>query len=386
MISRIKQFLRKFDIYQLLALPVLVIVIFSAIDFKTSEIVVGVILPLSKHQGIRVINQKNGLMLAAKHINRLGGINGRKILLKIVDNEGCPERTAEMMRDLIYENEVAAVIGGIKPDETRVIQTMAEQAQVPFLTPFCTHFEITANDARFTFRSITDDQKQFEALAEFAAKRFACRKPAIIYDHDLYGTESAQRFIENSGRHGQQVCAAVSYNSGNMNFRQQIESIQSANPDSVFILAPPADSAIILRHLREARFSRPVFGGNAMATSDFIEAAGVYSEGVVVTLPFNARLGGQRSEYFLTEYYETSRLQADADAALAYESLMILALALKSSTADRLSIATSLAALHGWESITGSGGFDANGNQVRPAEIAIIKERQKIPANLEEFF
>jgi hypothetical protein len=42
--------------------------------------------------------------------------------------------------------------------------------------------------------------------------------------------------------------------------------------------------------------------------------------------------------------------------------------------------------MHGWESVTGSGGFDQQGNQVRPAEIAIIKERQKIPVSMEDLF
>lgn len=379
-------FFKQFDIFQLLALPVLLIILYFSIDIKPSDVSVGVILPLSGEFSPRAQNHLNGLMLAVRHINDIGGINGRKLGLQIKDSLGMAEKTAEITRDLIYENEVIALVGGFSPANTRIIQAMAEKAQIPFLTAICTHFETTSGGSKFTFRSITDDRRQFEALAEYSAKKFNSRKPALIYDLDLYGSDSAQKYIETCTRFNQQVCSAVSYPKGSLNFRKQIETILAANADSLVILAPPADSAMILRQVREARFSHEILGGNQFAASEFMNMAGVYSEEVITTLPFNARLGGQKADYFLTEYYEQYSIQADADAAMGYEALMLMALALKSGEPDRLAVRNALALLHGWESVTGSGGFDEDGNQVRPAEIAIIKDRQKIPITLEGLF
>lgn len=385
-LRKIINYCRRLDIYQLLALPMIAIILIFSIDIRPDVIAIGVVLPSAGENALRAINYRNGLTLALTHINRLGGINGKKLRLEFRDNQGILSQTAVVTRDLIYESEVTAIIGGITPAETRLIQFLSEKARVPFITSMCTHFEITANDANYTFRSITDDQKQFDALAEFAAKRFNSRKPALIYDNELYGSESAQKYIASCARFGQQVCAALTYSPGSLNFRKQIDLIQSSNPDSLVILASPTDSAVILRQIREGRLQQPVLGGNAMSTPQFINLAGVYSEGVIITLPFNSRLGGQRADYFLSEYFELYSTQADADAAMGYESLMILAMALKAGAPDREAIRNAIAALHGWESISGSGGFDARGNQVRPAEIAIIKERQKIPANLGELF
>jgi branched-chain amino acid transport system substrate-binding protein len=386
MIKKIRDFFGRFDVYQLLALPLVITVMLLSLDLRGRDIAVGVVLPLTGEQASISSSRCNGLQLAVSHINKLGGINGKKLRLELRDSRNDPETAAEAARDLIYESDVAAIIGGTNQHDAGILQYLAEKAQIPFLSAFCTHYEITANDSQFTFRTITDDQKQFEALAEFAARRFNSRKPALIYDAGLYGSESAQKLMETCARFGQQVCAAVSYKSGALNFRKQIELIQSSNPDLLVILAPPTDSAIILRQAREARFNHPVMGGNSMASPEFLGIAGVYSEGVVITLPFNARLGGQRAEYFLSEYSDIHGNQADADAAMSYESLMILALALKSGESDRLAVNNALHSLHGWESVAGSGGFDSRGNQVRPAEKAIFKERQKIPANLEELF
>jgi len=383
---RFVAFLKSFDIYQILSLPVLLLVILLSGDFRTTDIRIGVILPLTGAGSLRAGSHRNGLELALKHINAQGGINGRKICLETRDSKGSAILAAELARDLIYETEVVSIIGGLSPSETRVIQQVAENAQVPFLTALCTHHEITENGSIFTFRSITDDKSQFEALAEFSARRFNCRKPALIYDSTLYGAESAHKYMEICIKFGQQVCAAVSYQPDSLNFRRQLQVIQASNPDALVLLTPADTAAIITRQAREARFNHPILGGNHLSLPEYSSIAGVYAESVITTMPFNPRLGGQRADYFLSEYYENYSSQADSFAALGYEALMLEVLALRAGETSRLAIRNSLAQLHGWESVAGSGGFDNHGNQVRPAEIAIIKERQKIPVNLEALF
>ena len=65
---------------------------------------------------------------------------------------------------------------------------------------------------------------------------------------------------------------------------------------------------------------------------------------------------------------------------------MIVTLALKSVSEKNLTIRDALSTLKVWDSIIGSGGFDDNGNQVRPSELAIIKDKQTIPISMEELF
>ena len=64
----------------------------------------------------------------------------------------------------------------------------------PFLTGVCTHFEVTDSGSAYTFRTITDDKRQFEDWQR--SQVFEISKLAIIYDEDLYGAESAQKYAE----------------------------------------------------------------------------------------------------------------------------------------------------------------------------------------------
>ena len=381
--KRLKRYFKRFDKFQLLAIPVLLLLIYFSIDFKSNDINIGIILPLTGNFSSRSISHLNGIKLAVKDINEQGGINKSRIRLIVKDSSRVSP--AEAARDLIYKEKVSMIIGGFTSEETRIIQYISEKALIPFLTAICTHYEI-ANSSSYTFRSITDDQRQFDALSSIAYNRYKAKRPAIIYDSELYGAESAQRYIEICSRHSQQVSNALPFPKGTINFKEQLESLFQTKPDSLVILAPAADSALIVRQAREMKFNKPILGANQCASSEFIHLAGIYSESIITTLPYNPRAGGQKFDTFLNSYHENYGLKADFDAETGYEALMIVALALKSVSEKNLTFRDALSNLKVWDSIIGSGGFDDNGNQVRPSELAIIKDKQTIPISMEELF
>ena len=381
--KKTKKYFRRFDKFQLLAIPVLLLLIVFSIDFKSNNINIGVILPITGDFSSRAISHLNGIKLAVKNINELGGINKSRIRIIVKDSNSISP--AEAARDLIYNDRVSLIIGGFSSEETRTIQYISEKALIPFLTAICTHYEI-ANSSSYTFRSITDDQRQFEALSSIANNRYKAKRPAIIYDTELYGAESAQKYIEICSRHSQQISNALPFPKGTINFKEQLESLFKTKPDSLVILAPAADSALIVRQAREMKFNKPILGANQCASSQFIHLAGIYSESIITTLPYNPRAGGQKFDSFLNAYQENYGQKADFDAETGYEALMIVTLALKSVSEKNISLRDALSTLKVWDSIIGSGGFDDYGNQVRPSELAIIKDKQTIPISMEELF
>lgn len=382
--KKLKRFFHKFDLFQILVIPVLLLLLCFSVDFKSNNITIGVILPLSGDFSNRAQNHLDGINLAIAYINRQGGINNRKISLQIKDSSKCD--VTEATRDLIYDSKSVAILGGFTSEETRKIQYISERALIPFITGICTHFEI-AQASAYTFRTITDDQHQFDIMSSYSSSRYDIRRPAIIYDTELYGEESARKYSEISSKYYQQITSSVSFSKGTVNFKTHLAELLKSRPDSLVILAPAAESALIVRQAREMRFKKLIIGANQCNSSEFLQLAGIYSEGVLSTLPYNPRAGGQLSDIFQNSFLENYGHQADADAATGYESVMVLASAMANSNIHpEQSLRESLASCHGWDSIIGSGGFDNDGNQSRPAEIAIIKEKQAIPVSLEGLF
>lgn len=385
-IKNFVRFFKKLDIFQILSLPILIFILFFSLDFKSPTYKIGIVLPLTGEHGIRSQSHLNGITLALNHINNLGGINDKKIVPIIKDCGVTQEKAVEITRDLIYEQNAIAIFGGFSPANTRAIQAVTEGAGVPFITGICTHFEITNTGSGSSFRTITDDRRQFEALAEYSSKKHNVTRPAIIYDDEIYGADSAQKYAEIAMRFGQEVLQALPCKKGSLNFKKHLDTLFKGKPEALVILASSYDSALLVRQARESRYDKLILGANQLSCDEFMRLSGIHSEEVVATLPFNNRMGGQKSEYFTNEYLDQFGQNPDADAALGYESVMVMALALRTSGDGGKALKEALSSTHGWESILGTGGFDKNGNQVRPAEVAIIKDKQLIPISMESLF
>lgn len=379
-------FFRKLDIYQILSIPIIIIILFFSVDFKTPSYKIGIVLPLTGEYKDRSQSHLNGINLALDHINQLGGINDKKIVPIIKDCGDSQSKAVEVTRDLIYEQEVMAIFGGFSPANTRAIQSVTEGARIPLITGLCTHFTITKTGSPYTYRTITDDRRQFEALAEYSSKRYNVTKVAIIYDEELYSADSAKKYGEVAIKFGQEMVLALPCKKGGLNFKKNLDLVFKSKSDALVILASSYDSALIIRQAREARYDKLILGANQFSSNEFMRYSGIYSEGAIATLPFNNRVGGQKSEYFSNEYIEKFEQTPDADAAMGYESVMVMALALRASGDSNKGLKDSLSSSHGWESIVGTGGFDRDGNQVRPAEIAIVKDNQLIPISMESLF
>ena len=79
---------------------------------------------------------REGILAAFEEANRAGGINGRKLELKSIDDSYEPEKTIEGTNKAIKEEKVFALVGAVGTPTSRAGQPIATAAKVPFIGPF----------------------------------------------------------------------------------------------------------------------------------------------------------------------------------------------------------------------------------------------------------
>ena len=77
-----------------------------------------------------------GLLAAFEEANRAGGINGRKLELKSIDDSYEPEKTIVATTKAITEDKVFALVGAVGTPTSKAGQPIATAAKVPFIGPF----------------------------------------------------------------------------------------------------------------------------------------------------------------------------------------------------------------------------------------------------------
>ena len=79
---------------------------------------------------------KTGLEAAFAEINKAGGVKGRKLELRSIDDSYEPTRSIEAVKKLIEEDKVFAVAGPVGTPTSAAVQPIATAAGVPFIGAF----------------------------------------------------------------------------------------------------------------------------------------------------------------------------------------------------------------------------------------------------------
>lgn len=161
------------------------------------------------------------------YVNDNGGINGRTIEYIVKDDGYNPATTTTVVRELVQEDEVFAIVNGLgTPTHTAVLDFL-NQNKVPDL--FVASGSTSWNQPEkypYTFAFNADYVTEGAALAQYATDEFAGKKVCLLGQDDDFGEE----FIEGAeavlGADG--LVAVERYSVSNQDVTAQIGALKAA--------------------------------------------------------------------------------------------------------------------------------------------------------------
>ena len=227
-----------------------------------------------------------GIQAAFKEANDAGGVHGRQLQLKTLDDRYETELAFAQTRRLIENESVFGLIGAVGTPTSRAASPLAHYAGVPFIGPF-TGAEFLRDSELDNVLNLRASYNQETAeMVERLTEDLGITKVAVLYQNDSYGKnglEGVRRALKNHDPELQPVASWY--------YRRNTEAVQSAafriadaEPEAVIIIGAYSPTAAAIELLRERLDPDPIFmvvsfvGSNALA-----EALGDAGEGVYVT-------------------------------------------------------------------------------------------------------
>jgi branched-chain amino acid transport system substrate-binding protein len=144
-----------------------------------------------------------GLTIAIDEINAGGGVLGRPLALVKRDDESSPPKGATAARELVYDEKVAAIFGGLDTPVSLAIVPIANKEHVPYMGVWAAGTPITRNGANpnYAFRVSAVDVMVDEALHqidEYHGLIKTYRKPFSAQNQDALGPDD-YIFVRYSG-------------------------------------------------------------------------------------------------------------------------------------------------------------------------------------------
>lgn len=322
----------------------------------------------------------NGVLMAASEVNQAGGINSRQIDVVIEDDKGSPEEAARLTAKLIDQDKVLAIIAGGTSGNSRAAAPKAQASHIPLISPSSTDPAVT-QAGNYIFRACFVDSFQGEVMANFAMNTLKAQKAAILFDFNSpYSKGLTDYFKLSFARHGGTIVSEQTYTQGDADFKGQLSTIQSAEPDVIYIPGYYGDVTLIAKQARMIGITQPLLGADGWDAPELWQLGGDALNGAYITTHYSVDDPSPAIQTFVESYKQRyGNLLPDAHAALAYDAARLLfdAIARTGSTeGDKLREA--LAQTKNYPGVTGLISMDADRNAVKPAVVLKLEDLKYI--------
>ena len=324
-------------------------------DGGAGEIVVGEYGSLTGGQATFGQSTHNGIMLAVDEINGGGGVNGRKFRVITEDDQSKSEEAANAVTKLISQNNVIAVLGEVASSSSLAAAPICQANKVPMITPSSTNERVT-QVGEYIFRMCFIDPYQGEAMANYLSKELGMKRAAVLIDvKSDYSTGLSANFERVFIANGGQIVGKQSYAQGDSDFRSQLTTLKSSNPEVIFVPGYYNDIGQIAIQARDLGMKMPLAGGDGWESPKLIEIGGKSLEGCFYSNHYHVDDPDPAVRGFVQKYQERYGAKPDALAALGYDAARVLADSIgRAGTTDGEALRAAIAATKGFAGVTGN--------------------------------
>lgn len=307
--------------------------------------------------------------LAIEELNNKGGLLGKQIQLVILDNKSSPIGSSIAASRMLKEN-VSAVIGAHWSSHSLAIASILQSAEIPMITPGSTSPAVTRSK-NYIFRACFIDSFQGKAMARFAYEVLGARKAVVVSNIDEdYSTTLASYFSYAFSSQGGSILKELSYRGTATDFSPLIDSILPMQPDVVYVPGYTRDSGLFIKQSKKMNLKTTFLGGDAW---DEIEnVAQEYVDGSFQSAPWHPQVPFPESRKMRELYFQKfGRQIQNMSSPLAYDTVMILAQAIKRANSTDPSAIREALTKTDYFGATGHIHFDKNGDPINKAAIII---------------
>ncbi|SNR93483.1 ABC transporter substrate-binding protein [Blastococcus mobilis] len=176
-------------------------------------------------------------------VNENGGVNGRQIEYIYRDDAYNPTNTTQVVNQLVLEDEVFAIVGGLGTPTHSAVLDFLNSEGVPdlFVSSGSLLWGEDPETNPYTFGWQTDYESEGKIIGEYIAEEFPDAKVGLFLQDDDFGEDGEagiREYIDD------QIVAAVRYTPGNTNVAPQISELQAAGADFVVGFNVPSYTAL----------------------------------------------------------------------------------------------------------------------------------------------
>ena len=226
-----------------------------------------------------------GATLYFDRVNAAGGINGRKIVLKTLDDGYEPPRAVANTKKLIDEDKVFALFGYVGTPTSAAVIPISTEAKVPYVGAFTGAELLRSPFNRYIFNVRASYFDETEAIVQHLTA-MSVDKIAVFYQNDAYGQAGLTGVKRALEKRKLKVAAEATVERNSVDVKNAVGVMSKAAPQAVVMIGSYKACAQFIKDMKKAG-STPTFwnvsfvGSKALAAELDREGRGVQISQVV---------------------------------------------------------------------------------------------------------
>ena len=322
----------------------------------------------------------NGAKLAVDQANAKGGINGRKLDLIKLDDQGQPTVGTDLARRAVSD-QATLVYGSDLSTVSLAMLPILTDAKIPQITSGQSP-ALLKQGSSYIFVDSTTSAVFDLTLADYLVQKLNLKSIAMITNNGAYGKGEHDSFLAELTKLGVQPTIDKVVTPDQKDFTSVLTEVRGTSPKVLFIGAEEVETGLIAKQARSLGISATLAGGAPMGTPTYLTTAGNdVAEGTVMTSPYLSNDANARTKAFAEAYRKAYNQEPEFHGAKAYDGMSIFIAAMKKTSAD-LSGPKLIAAVRTveYDGLLGHFKYDDTGLGLHATQIGIIKAGKIVPA------
>lgn len=336
-------------------------------------LIIGVVGPETGEGSNYGMSVVNGVLAAARRFNAQGGIGGKEIKVLHYNDENNMANTNKIVSYLIREKAIAIFSAPTGSSTFSPIHLVNDSRTIYVSIGSRRHIE---RSGPFVFRTAIPDEMATEDLIKYATSELGYVNYALITssinDFSLDLSSMFKKALYKNNAVIKVETDIYDTYTGSINIDRVIDAIKDS-PDAlhgVVFTGNSSNGILLAKGMREAGLNLPIIGGEDLKSADYLKG-GDAVEGTLLYSTLSSDNKSAKMAEFIKDY---GKAEPDRFAALAYDSFMLVADAIKiAGSTNTTRVREAIINRKECEGATGKTSFSPEGESIKHPLICRIK-------------
>jgi branched-chain amino acid transport system substrate-binding protein len=215
-------------------------------------------------------------------INANGGIKGRKIVLRSLDDGYEPERAKKNTEEFVAQGDVLSLFGYVGTPTSAVSVPLATEAKLPFFGAFTGAELLRTPVNRYIFNVRASYFDETELIIR-QLELLGFTKISVFYQNDAYG-EAGLKGVENAlKRRNKAIHSKATVERNSVDVAKAIKAIDDTKPDAIVLISAYKSCASFIKAMKATGSRAMFFNVSFVGTRALAKELGADAKGVGVS-------------------------------------------------------------------------------------------------------